>query len=227
VIACSETKSDLTTTTAGAEKRYLTPRLPALFPGRSVLVLICAMFVSGCVHNLAGYAAPDAGVAIMSISAQKGNSFEDYDFTAYRTDVGPAINFHWVVGGIFAKPEADFDVPPRVGLVAVAKLPPGNYNLSLVSLVSFGKNYYISLRPSLPFTITAHEATYLGNFDGTMVYKPGLLGAPELFGSAFDVSDQRERDLAIARAKEPALESMQTDTPRWLRGKLHLEPVRR
>jgi hypothetical protein len=101
----------------------------------------------------------------------------------------------------------DYDGPER-GYVIVRRLPPGDYEVHDFGFSgSMGRaevNWSSSRRFAIPFTIRTGEATYIGNFA-----RAPSLGTPlqRTLGAAgfFVISDRSDRDIAIARQREPGL----------------------
>ena len=104
-----------------------------------------------------------------------------------------------------AESERDFDDARGNGVVIAASLPPGNYELQ--NFTSFQSGYpdmftfESALDGHVPFTIRAREASYIGEYLAHQ--SRGIM--------YFIVSDQSERDLAIARRKHVAIDPRELD----------------
>jgi hypothetical protein len=86
------------------------------------------------------------------------------------------------------------------GIVRAIELPAGAWRVASFRLESSITNQRWSPRQefSIPFTVTAGEVTYLGEFLGTGTFGKPFLGFRALDKPYFLVSDQRTRDLPIA-----------------------------
>jgi hypothetical protein len=158
----------------------------------------------------ANYRGSDGGVLVYSMGT---------------LDIGMAFAFNYrKVGdhdrkGImhYSSWEAAFGlVPPRfdfsgreTGIVALQNLEPGRYELYQFGFggSGYGVRYLWSAADafSIPFTIEPGKASYIGCFE-----RAPSLGHPKreaIAGAAgiFIVSDRHERDLEIARKKDPKL----------------------
>lgn len=111
--------------------------------------------------------------------------------------------------GLFSPRPKDLDYRGReAGRVFVKSLPPGRYEIydfGFRGTLIVASVEWSSERPfSIPFTVNPGEATYIGN-----IARAPSLGTslePQLGAVGyFVISDQSERDLAIARVKAPEL----------------------
>jgi hypothetical protein len=179
-------------------------------------LLCAALFLSGCATQInTSYRGPDAGVLVASIGYTEPKG-EFYDLFFAETGSG---HKPWGVIGIHTEPDIyrTLDYTGRdTGSVDILHLKPGAYEIYRVEEGPIG-NSYISARPfSIPFTIKPGETTYVGSYTGIMV------GANEktLFGDNlkpagvyFVVSDKHERDIAVARRREPTLPPVTVNVP--------------
>ncbi len=161
------------------------------------------------------YRGPDAGTLIFSTSTLTISM----NFTFYykkRSDVRDVKSRYGAgeidcrcVGFWRAKmSDPDYDTGYENGKVQIQHLPPGDYD---VYTFTFGGSdilgsysWYPSRGFSIPFTIKPGQATYIGNF----ARAPSLGTSFEAnLGAAgyFVVSDKHDRDIAIARKKDPNL----------------------
>jgi hypothetical protein len=102
----------------------------------------------------------------------------------------------------------------EAGRVVVQSLPPGRYEIHDFgfsgTLIVAGVEWSSATPFSIPFTINAGEATYIGNFARAPSLGTSL--EPQLGAVGyFVVSDQSDRDLAIARARDPALPAVRVE----------------
>ena len=101
--------------------------------------------------------------------------------------------------------ERDFDDARGNGIVIAASLPPGRYELQ--NFASFQSGYpnmftfESKVDGHVPFTIRAGEASYIGEY---LAHESrGIM--------YFIVSDQSDRDVAIARRKHVAIDPRELD----------------
>jgi len=102
----------------------------------------------------------------------------------------------------------DFEYGSAKGSLFVARLPPGNYEISNVrfflnnglSTVTFSSRKDFSV----PFSVKRGMATYLGEFL-TYEVKGNAFGMSVPAGGYFVVSNKLERDLAILEKKGSAI----------------------
>jgi hypothetical protein len=133
----------------------------------------------------------DSGVVVLSLAAANKRrahftSLWVYDWQAERS-ARPRPELIMDLVGV----RSDFERPP--GSVNAFPLAPGKYSLRPERLLALGKRV-----PSFDFEVRAGETTYLGEL--FMVY----VNSQE---ARFFIRDQYERDMAVARAKNPAFES--------------------
>jgi hypothetical protein len=106
----------------------------------------------------------------------------------------------------------DFDRDGKTGVVDVVRLPPGDYdlfNFNLALVGSRGKRFGAKRDFSVPFTVRAGAGTYIGEFVAVGIRGPdGLPG-----GAFFVVSNMADRDIQIAKRKEPALAAVTSAVP--------------
>lgn len=92
----------------------------------------------------------------------------------------------------------------EIGQVQVHRMKPGNYEIYtylLKNAVGISEKVWAPDKAfSIPFTIKPGETTYIGDFAGV-----ALLGGYYPVDGYFVLSDQHERDIPIARRKEPGL----------------------
>jgi len=117
--------------------------------------------------------------------------------------------------GFFSPRPSNLDYYGReAGRVFVQSLPPGRYEIydfGFTGTIIVASVEWSSRTPfAIPFTINPGEATYIGNF--ARAPSLGTRLEPQLGAVGyFVVSDQSERDLAIARARDPALPTVRSE----------------
>lgn len=97
-----------------------------------------------------------------------------------------------------------------IGAVRALQLPAGAYRLANFRIKEVVANRQWKARQdfSIPFTVTANEVTYLGEFLGTGVLGPSFLGVRAIEKPYFLVSDQRARDMPIAEKEQPEVRGL-------------------
>lgn len=102
----------------------------------------------------------------------------------------------------------------EAGRVFVQSLPAGRYEIHDFgfrgTLIVAGVEWSSAIPFAIPFTINPGEATYIGNFARAPSLGTSLESQLGAVGY-FVVSDQSERDLAIARARNAALPAVRVE----------------
>lgn len=172
----------------------------------------------GVITGLAGCASPgshtnykgaDAGAMLLSIGWTEPST--DYYVIAYRkvgeTGLGPDYVTIHTSSDIFRV--IDY-TGADTGSVVTEHLDPGTYEFYRVQADSQGGEGHFSKNPfSLRFVIKPGETTYLGNYTANLITQKEhswLVGDYDgTAGVYFVVSDKHDRDLEIARRREPGL----------------------
>ena len=117
--------------------------------------------------------------------------------------------------GFFRAQMSDPDFEGReTGKVFVVRLPAGRYDVFDFgfggTVAGMGTSWSSSTPFSMPFTIQPGKATYIGNF--ARAPSLGTVLEPQLGAAGFFViSDQWDRDRAIAMSREPGLSEFQIE----------------
>ena len=103
----------------------------------------------------------------------------------------------------------DFDTENAQGIVIVAALAPGDYEIfATTAFQNHGTvqtTFKSSRSFSIPFGIRASEAVYLGSFRAQRLTGKNIFGVEITAGATFYISDAAERDLDLARRREGRL----------------------
>ncbi|MGD0142887.1 MAG: tetratricopeptide repeat protein [Rhizomicrobium sp.] len=155
------------------------------------------------------YTGADAGFVVISIAlhdAGVGISALTLDVESIDENVLSTLSM-WRPS-IFGSKKYDIqDGTEIVGDVDVRALPPGNYILSrLVFAAATGCNGPNPIAHfSIPFTVKAGQATYLGALRYEPLTWSNWVGSTCSEGGYFVVTDEKARDIAIAKAKLASL----------------------
>jgi hypothetical protein len=186
---------------------------------KKLLALLCAaMALAGCgTPDASNYKGADAGTLVLSIGYTEPST--DYYNIYYRTVAAPArygaVSIH-TSSDIFRV--IDY-TGADTGSVVTDRLAPGSYEFfRVVASGQDGTSHTSKNDFSLPFVIKPGETTYVGSYTAMLVTekkRDWLLfrdyDAPG--GVYFVVSDQHERDLEMARKREPNLPAVTVSVP--------------
>ncbi|HEU4549642.1 MAG TPA: hypothetical protein VFS01_08100 [Rhizomicrobium sp.] len=179
---------------------------------KRLLLLVSMLALASCASpgSHANYKGVDAGVMVMSIGWTEPST--DHYLMLYRkvgeTGIGPDYVSIHTSSDIFR--QIDY-TGNDTGSVVTERLEPGTYEFYRVQadqqsgVSHFSKNVF-----SLRFDIKPGQATYLGSYTATLITKKQhnwLLGRDydSPGGVTFLVSDKHDRDLEIARKRDPTL----------------------
>jgi hypothetical protein len=187
---------------------------------RLLALLGAAMILAGCASpgGNANYKGPDAGALVLSIAYTQPS--DDYYVIYYRRlgdlrQDGDYVSIH-TSGDIFRT--IDF-TDPDSGSVVTEHLAPGTYEFYMVAADSQGgERFYSKNAFSLRFDIKPGQTTYVCSYTAMLVTQKRhdwLLGQDYdgAGGVYFVVSDKHERDVEIARRREPNLLPVTVSVP--------------
>ncbi|BAN50382.1 hypothetical protein [Metapseudomonas resinovorans] len=122
----------------------------------------------------------------------------------------------------------DYVTEQEEGRVLTAKLAPGEYEFVNFHATIYNQVVYSAGAPfSIPFTVRAGETTYLGNYRAVASEGQGPMGGVK--GTPlFLLQDEAERDLALARKREPGLfKTVQNATPKaaWIKREFFVDEL--
>jgi hypothetical protein len=179
----------------------------------------CLIFLLGISGNAGAatedkkdrYEGPDAGYAVLSIlvvgEAWQGNL---YQLMIRKADQSMATLVTHYYKNMFVSTNDMKDIGLH-GHLSVKKLAPGDYEVFSYR-VSWPSSQYLAggevypTEPfSIPFKVEAGKTTYVGCFGAVQLYGKNFMGLKLPAGARFIVTDQSERDIPIARTKEPEL----------------------
>jgi hypothetical protein len=173
---------------------------------RMFAALALVLGLAGCASDGPSYAGQDAGFLVASIGAQPEVNFPNYKFRfrsrdhKYEGSIRLPGNFESLVGS-----NGDFEASTKWGVVTVARLAPGDYEIFNYNIGMNGVGFFAGKDFSIPFVIKPGEATYVGEYIAlTAVERTlGVMQPMPPFG--FLLSDEQERDLHVARARVPEI----------------------
>jgi len=185
--------------------------------------LICLALLAGLVAGIAvsepAAADDEPGYLVLSVgSAATSNDNKNiYRLYYHRTDGTGADTVEFVsvdqghpLGFLFQRafhPAPDYSDKGE-GIVAVRKLPPGDYEIYNFEVDASGWALGERMRSPndfhLGFHIAAGRSKYIGNFAAVGVGTPGVWNDANIH-MYFSVSDESVRDIAIAKTKVPTL----------------------
>jgi hypothetical protein len=169
-----------------------------------------ALVLAGCAHDpsVSQYTGADAGTLVVSIGLAPGTTYQSFAIYLRRMDGDDDQRVWWGADNPFDTRKAEY-TSGGTGIVEVRKLPPGDYeiyNFLIDQLEGLTAENWRSREDfSLPFHITSGTTTYIGNFALAGLTGKNLFGRAVPAGGEWIVTNQSARDLAIARAKDPAL----------------------
>lgn len=112
----------------------------------------------------------------------------------------------------FPSPTA-FTTSTSKGGTAILALKPGNYEIFNVEFYynrgQFETTFRVERDFSLPFTLKAGEALYLGEFIAETMWGRNIFGIPIPAGGYFRRDDKRERDLPLLKSVDAAVSKYQ------------------
>jgi hypothetical protein len=165
--------------------------------------------LSGCGTPLANYKGANAGTLVLSIGYTEPST--DYYLMFYRPvgSAGPDADYVSIHTSSDIFRVLDY-TGADTGSVVTEHLPPGTYEFYKVTASGQGGDVHYSKHVfSLPFVIKPGATTYLGSYTAMLVTEKShswLVGDYDATGGVyFVVSDQHDRDLEIARKREPNL----------------------
>ncbi len=179
---------------------HAVPRTPGGDLRTLIAPLLAALLVlPGCATRTAGTSvvrlSPGAfddastGVVVFSAGAPQGRAgFVTYLLVYPQGSIETIRHSPLIPIDLFAE-KSDFE--DHHGMVHALNLAPGSYYFSTMSMSARTR-----VRPTFVFDVRAGETTYLGE----------LFMSTGTGGRSFQIRDQYDRDLAIAREKSPALQ---------------------
>jgi hypothetical protein len=153
------------------------------------------------------------------------NGFEAFTFH-FRSRDGKhrdyAIYDH---GGLIAK-GSDFENQSNKGAVQILSLAPGDWDFVSYTATTGTGTIYISPKKdfSVPITVKPGQAIYIGCYTGHWTFEENFVGLHFPSDIKFDVSDEGERDIAIAKKKDSSIGTVETQIPDY--GALQIENIK-
>lgn len=187
--------------------------------------LLAVFMLCSCATTIpTNYTGNDAGYAVIGIGAASGTQYSSYSFLFRRAgakeaaekDSGRLVFFQ---NNLFYSRPPDYKTADEAGVVEVASLPPGRYeifNFDVFLNMGTVQNHYRSRKEfSIPFEVRPNETVYLGNYQANGIKGRNFFGLPVAGGAFFVVEDRSQVDLGLAKARVPAVrvENVRNTTP--------------
>jgi hypothetical protein len=186
---------------------------------KRLIVSICFL-LAGCAGANSinsDYHGKDAGVLMVSEST----TASPFAFMLhYRKTGDPSAGdqeggdgmISYTGGGLFAD-TPDFSDPEK-GRVTIQHLKPGTYEIYSYEIYNGNVVFYPTKNFSIRFAIRPDQTTYIGHFQGTIRTKDThFLGLQIALQRYFVVTDTEDRDVEIARKKDPNLPPVVNSVP--------------
>jgi len=185
---------------------------------RRLLAILSLLAIAACTTGLhvSNYAGPDAGYLVSSLGAQPGTVYNGYTLFYRRKDRSPEGNgkIWWGQANILEGRQLDFEDGTGTGIVDVRRMPPGDYeifNFQIFYNAGNVQKFFSSKQEfSIPFSVRPGSTTYIGEYLVAGVFGRNFFGMSLPGGGYFIISNKGDRDMAIAKRKEPALGPVQT-----------------
>ncbi|MEQ1773807.1 MAG: hypothetical protein ABL891_08490 [Burkholderiales bacterium] len=177
---------------------------------RLALWIFAALILAGCATRLpTDYAGPDAGFAVIGIGAKWNTQYSSYTFVFRRIGEQETGHLTYFQNNQMRARETDYRTNDEAGIVYVANIPAGNYeiiNFSVFLNSGVYQSAYSSRKPfSIPFTVRAKEAVYLGNYQANGINGKNFFGMPVTGGAYFVVENRYQKDIELAKKRTPPL----------------------
>jgi len=193
---------------------------------RVFLAVIATLFAACATTIPTEYAGPDAGQVVVGIGAAKGIKYDNYslffrslDGAVQSSDQRPTGRLIYYQDNRFVAQTRDYDTAAEDGVVLVASLPPGRYEVFNFQLAKVVGTTFTTLRSrkdfSIPFEIKPGKAVYLGNFQANAV-RQDFRGTSIEVAAVFVVDSRFQTDVGLIRARSgtrPLLADVTDATP--------------
>jgi hypothetical protein len=153
------------------------------------------------------YHGADAGTLVISLGIMHGNK-GDYRLEYKSADGSTDSEISYIPTSILEDADDYQNDGDETGQVQIRHLKPGSYAFYTFSAVDALTRFTPREEFAVPFKIEPGATTYVGDFAGVMPF----IGNQPL-GAYFVLSDKHDRDLAIARRKEPGLMPVTISVP--------------
>src|SRR5258705_13706205 len=151
---------------------------------RATIWIAAAFLLSSCAPAISTrYSGNDAGYAVIGVGAASTTEYSSYTFLFRRAGKKDTGRFTYIQHNIFSSQKPDYSNKKESGVVEVATLPPGMYELVNFDIFSnrLGRpqvNYSSRKEFSIPFEIRPGEAVYLGNYQANIIKGRNFFGLP-------------------------------------------------
>lgn len=183
-----------------------------------IVIAIIAMAQNACITATipTNYAGPDAGRVVLGFGAANDTTYSTYTllFRNVRSSaesVGAPAEGYFVFcqTNVFCGRKFDYEKPNEVGVVLIASLPAGKYeiyNFDVFYNAGTVQKNFSSKRPfSIPFEVKPGTTAYLGNYQANGISGKNVFGMAVSAGAIFIVEDRTALDIGIASKKDGSL----------------------
>jgi len=180
-------------------------------------VALCLVLASCAVPAAPGtrYVGADAGYVVVALGTEVPAKYNGF-FLNFRPKSPVAaqrdssrdswFDYQFVNRSGWGEAETDFKSHDEQGVVIVASLAPGDYEIFASGAYLWGVGPYSSRLDSvIPFSVSPGKTVYLGRYQAHWVKGHNLLGMPINGGAEYSIRDEMTSDMEIARKKGNAL----------------------
>ncbi len=193
-------------------------------------LIFLIVLLSGCasVNTIpTDYKGVDAGKVVIGIGAATGTRYSSYSFlfrkrgqTNHSSEDDSRLTFFQ--DNVFLTQKLDYENDAEGGVVLVASMPPGEYEIFNFDVYLNGytpglgniqKDFSSKSSFSIPFNVKAREVTYLGNYQANLFTGKNYFGMDIPAGAQFVVEDRATTEFPIAQKKGLIAEPFINSTP--------------
>jgi hypothetical protein len=177
---------------------------------RTALWVLTALLMSSCTATIpTNYAGTDAGYAAIGIGAATATQYSSYSFLFRRVGEKATGRLVYFQNNMFYSRTPDYKAPDEAGVVEIATLPPGDYELVnfdvFLNAGMVQTNYSSRKEFSIPFQVQSKQVVYLGNYQANAIRGRNIFGMRVAGGAYFVVEDRMSRDLGFAKMRLASL----------------------
>ncbi len=192
-----------------------------LILSRNVFIVLCSFLLFGCAGSTekgartsTDYAGRDAGKVVVGLGIESASPFSGVSLKFRRRD-GSKVpfllgkdqtdarrysegNLIFLKNNLFFTEAPDYQSSEESGVVTVASIPPGEYEVWAMDAF-IGNGVFVSQLPTpIPFTVRVAGTTYLGNFETRAIWGENRLGMKIASAPYMVLTDRQATDMGIA-----------------------------